>query len=410
MSSRGVGAAAVGLDLLFMSVNFSALTLFSTLSNYFRTSLSMTSNELLWAAAVYSVGIFAAFFIGHSEFFESHPRTTVLLAAVLAAIPQFLIPVVRSPYAVVGLRFLQGLVMMAVPIFSAQVGKLYAHARPLALGIILSGIFIGGFIGANLGGSLAVAYGWRATYVIFGISMIVAALIWIGLTPGATLPSSGGTKHAVVKTESKARGVWRRKFTIVWGFTLFPSIWIIFTLAPLISFIVRPFGRSVATLSSEVLEASYVLWSIVIGAIAYAVSRRGGSNPRQLFRAFALVQVACFIVTLIGALSEYVATVFSNAWLILSSLFIIAVIQGTGPTFWSIPSTAYPREEATRAGYALGLISNSAAMIGPLTSLMIASAPADMWLLVSALAVAGFVLTTISLKLRLPVEEVSNHT
>ncbi len=388
-----------------MSVNFSALTLFSTLSNYFRTSLGMTGNELLWAAAVYSVGIFAAFFIGHSEFFETHPRTTVLLAAVLAAIPQFLIPIVRSPYAVVGLRFLQGLVMMAVPIFSAQVGKLYAHARPLALGIILSGIFIGGFIGANLGGSLAVAYGWRAAYMIFGVSMIIVALIWIGLTPKAALPT-GGAKHEGVKGKREVKGVWRRKFTIIWGFTFFPSIWIIFTLAPLISFIVRPFGKNVAALSSEVLEASYVLWSIVIGGIAYAVSRRGGGNPRQLFRAFALVQAACFIVTLVGALSEYAATVLSNVAFIIASLFIIAVIQGTGPTFWSIPGTAYPREEVTRAGYALGLISNSAAMIGPLTSLMIASAPADMWLLVSALAVAGFILTTVSLKLKLPVEEV----
>ena len=405
---KGVSVRTVGLDLLFMGVNFSALTLFSTLKDFFASEYGMTPTQLQWAAAAYSIGIFAAFFIGHSKYVEEHPKATVLAAAILAAIPQFLIPVSGSPVAVIALRFLQGLVMMAVPIFSSQVGTLFSHARPLALGIILSGIFIGGFIGSNVGWQLAVAYGWRTAYMVFGLAMLIAALIWIGLTSPETLPRHA--HKAEVSSVSKG-SVWRKPFTIVWGFTFFPSIWIIFTLAPLIAFIVTTsFGAELARISSETLEASYIFWSITIGAVAYLVSRRGSGNPRQLFKSFAYVQAACFVFALIGALSAYAASMSGNATALLASLFILAVIQGTAPTFWSIPSTAYPREEVTRAGYALGLISNSAAMIGPVASILVASLSTSMWLLTSFLSLMGLVLTLAALKLKLPIEEVGENT
>jgi len=399
----GVGVKTVVLNLLFMGVNFSALTLFSTLRNFFASEYGMTSTQLQWAAATYSIGIFAAFFIGHSKYVEEHPKATVLVAAILAAIPQFLIPVSGSPMAIIVLRFLQGLVMMAVPIFSSQVGTLFSHARPLALGIILSGIFIGGFIGSNVGWQLAVAYGWRTAYMVFGLAMLIVALIWIGLTSQETLPRH---THEDRVSNAPKRSVWRKPFTIVWGFTFFPSIWIIFTLAPLIAFIVTAtFGTGLARASSEVLEASYIFWSITVGAVAYLVSRRGSGNPRQLFKSFAYVQAACFVFALIGALGAYAASTGGNATALLASLFILAIIQGTAPTFWSIPSTAYPRDEVTRAGYALGLISNSAAMIGPVASILAASLSTSMWLLTSFLSLMGLVLTLTALKLKLPVEE-----
>jgi len=400
---RGVSIRTVGLDLLFMGVNFSALTLFSTLKDFFASEYGMSSTQLQWAAAAYSIGIFAAFFIGHSKYVENHPKMTVLAAAVLAAIPQFLIPISGSPVAVIALRFLQGLVMMAVPIFSSQVGTLFSHARPLALGIILSGIFIGGFIGSNVGWQLATAYGWRTAYMVFGLAMLVVALIWIGLTSPETLPKHSG---AVEVSSVSKRSVWRKPFTIVWGFTFFPAIWIIFTLAPLIAFIVTAsFSAELARTSSEVLEASYIFWSITVGAIAYLVSRRGSGNPRQLFKAFAYVQAACFILALMGALGAYASSLSGNATALLTSLFVLAVIQGTAPTFWSIPSTAYPKEEVTRAGYALGLISNSAAMIGPVASILVASLSTSMWLLTSLLSFMGLVLTLAALKFKLPIEE-----
>ena len=392
---------AVGLDLLFMSINFSALTLFAALNKYIAEELGVKGGLAWWAAAAYSMGIFAAFFVGHSRFTEENPRLTVLLAGLLAAIPQFLIPYAFHPGEVVALRFIQGLVMMAVPIFSAQVGKLFAGARPFALGTILSGIFIGGLVGSSLGWRIAGAVGWRTTYLLFGSLMIIVALIWITATPRETLPEH---RHVEEKAEKKI-SVWRDRFTILWGFTFFPSIWIIFTLAPLIHFIVSSagWGEDTAHLASEVLEASYMAWSIIVGGIAFTVARRSAQTPRELFNSFAKVQASCFIVAAIGA---GLAVAANNPAMLLGSLVLIAVIQGTAPTFWSTPSTAYPRELVTRAGYALGLISNSAALIGPAASIMVSSlSPQGMWVLTIILSIIGALITMAGMKLTLPVEK-----
>ncbi len=388
----------VGLDLLFMSVNFSALTLFAALSTYVSSSIGLDKFTEWLASAVYSAGIFAAFFIGHSKFTETHPRKTVFIAAVLASIPQFLIPYAINPWEVVVLRFIQGMVMMALPIFSSQVGLLFAEARPLALGIILSGIFVGGLIGSSVGPLLATSIGWRATYVLFGIAMLIAAIIWIGLTPRDALP----VHKEEVKTERRV-SVWRDPFTLLWGFSFFPAIWIIFTLAPLISFIVESMGApgSVNKLSSTVLEASYLTWSIIIGGVAYALAKRRTGTPRNMFNTFASVQLFCFIITFIGVL---VVMNSHNVAVLLLGLVLVAMIQGTGPTFWSAPSTAYPEDLAIRAGYALGLISNSAALVGPMTSVAVHNVAA-VWGIILFMALLGAVLTFIGMKMELPIEK-----
>ncbi|NPA97968.1 MAG: MFS transporter [Crenarchaeota archaeon] len=392
----------VGLDLLFMSVNFSALTLFAALSTYVSSSIGLNKFTEWLASAVYSAGIFAAFFIGHSKFTEMHPRKTVFIAAVLASIPQFLIPYAVNPWEVVVLRFIQGMVMMALPIFSSQVGLLFAEARPLALGIILSGIFVGGLIGSSIGPLLAVSIGWRATYVLFGIAMLIAAIIWIGLTPRDALP----VHKEEVKTKRKV-SVWRDPFTLLWGFSFFPAIWIIFTLAPLISFIVESMGApgSVNKLSSTVLEASYLTWSIIIGGVAYVLAKRRTGTPRNMFNTFASVQLFCFIITFIGVL---IVMNSHNVAVLLLGLVLVAMIQGTGPTFWSAPSTAYPEDLAIRAGYALGLISNSAALVGPMTSVAVHSVAA-VWGIILFMALLGAVLTFIGMKMKLPIEKYSEE-
>ncbi|RLG04964.1 MAG: MFS transporter, partial [Thaumarchaeota archaeon] len=133
----------IALDLLFMAINFSALTLFSSLKDVISADYGFSSSELEWAAIAYSMGIFFAFLIGHSRFFEERPKITVLFAGLCAAIPQLLIPLIPNALAVAALRFLQGLVMSAVPIFSYQGGKLFPEFRTLAIGTILSGMFIG---------------------------------------------------------------------------------------------------------------------------------------------------------------------------------------------------------------------------------------------------------------------------
>ncbi|MCD6324356.1 MAG: MFS transporter [Desulfurococcales archaeon] len=400
-----VRAGVVALDLAYMGINFSALTLFSILAPFIMRVTEVSSSTIQWGAIAYSAGIFLAFFVGHSKFSERRPAATVLMAAALASIPQFAIPAVPNmPYCwrastLIGLRLMQGLVMMAVPILSGQVGKLFSSARPFALGVILSGIFVGGFIGSSLGPALTSMVGWRLTYVIFGLMMLTIGGAWVALTPRDTLPVSEGSVKEV-----PASRVWKEPFTWVWGFTFFPAIWIIFTLAPLISFIVEAEAPQAGTEASRVLEASYMFWSVVMGLVAYLVAKSSSGSRRGLFRSFASVQAFCFAASLAGALMLYLSKSLQT---LMWSLILIGVIQGTAPTFWSMQSTAYRKEEVTKAGYALGLLANSAALIGPsLTLTLTPPGSPYLWVLVIGLAAAGLIITAASLKMKLPAEKV----
>ncbi len=405
MNKRGWGI--VGLNLLYMGVNFSALTLFSVLGDNVSSSFGLNESVIMWAAIAYSTGIFLAFFAGHSRMSEEHPALIVIAAASLAALPQFLIPELiyvpnwlREP-ALIALRLTQGLVMMAVPIFSKQVGKYFISARPLALGIILSGIFIGGFIGSSLGPALTSLIGWEETYLVFGILMISVAGLWKLLTPKESFITSTTRSVVTIANENKSK-VWRTPFTIVWGLTFFPAIWVIFTLAPLINFIVEKYLHSAGQIASMSLEGSYLTWSILIGGITYLLAERTQKQPRDLFKVFASVQAISFIISTAGVAMLYVSRDITS---IIISLILIGVVQGTAPTFWSMQSTAYPEESVTKAGYALGLIANSAALIGPISTLSVVKSTTALWELLIVIELFGCLVTLLSIKLRMPIEE-----
>ncbi|NPA96535.1 MAG: MFS transporter [Crenarchaeota archaeon] len=396
-SAKKVGV--VILDLAFMSVNFSALTLMAALSSYL-VAAGVSGHLLMVSAAAYSAGIFVAFLAGHSRYLESRPRLVIPLAATLAGVPQIVIPY-APPQALPVLRFLQGLVMMCLPIFSAQVGELFVSARPFYMGIIISGIFIGGLVGETIGPALASLVGWRQAFVVLGIAMLVMAGIWFAATPSWALPAHRSEAQA----QQRPRGKVLSKFTIVWGFSFFPTIWVVFTLAPMMKLLVMSTLGAPESVASEIatlLEVSYVVWTIILGFIAYVISRRE-TRPRALFNRFAMVQLISFVIAIIGlaliALHPSIAAVMAG-------VVIAGIIQGTGPTFWSTPSTAFPRELATRAGYLLGLISNSAAMVGPFTTLAIQSvSPAAAWVSLVIMSAIGAVLTGVGMRMRLPIEE-----
>jgi MFS family permease len=289
--------------------------------------------------------------------------------------------------------------MMALPIFSSQIRVLNPETRPLALGIILSGIFIGGFIGSYTGPLMAPIIGWRNTFVFYGVLMLITAAIWFIFTPREILR----IKHEMhINVYAEKTSVWRDRFTIIWGFSFFPAIWIIFTLAPLISFMVEEMGFSsnICETASSVLEASYLSWSIIIGFLAYILAKNKPGTPRSVFSVFAKLQLICFITAFIGILIVLNSHSLES---LLLGIILIGVIQGTGPTFWSTPSTAYPEYLIVKAGYVLGLISNSAALIGPLVNVVVGSVWVK-WLVLLVMAIIGAINTFICSNMELPIE------
>lgn len=383
------------MDLCFMAVGFSALTMFSSLKSYIMLELGLSSSDVEWAATAYCTGIFFAFLIGHSKLLQMRPKLTILLISLCVALSQFLIPFTGEPHLIMVLRFLQGLMIAVIPIFSYQGGIFFPNSRTLAVGIILSGIFIGGLVGSSVAPIIAKALNWKDAFFIFGGLVLLMAILLILTTPTEYLP-----KSEEEKIESKT-SVWRNKFTWLWGFTFFPALWIIFSLAPLIHFITELQFNTSGITASNTLEASYAMWSVIAGIITFYVCK-GITDRKQIFKGIAKVQILQYAICIIGAL---LALVSSSYTVFLIALILVAAIQGTGPTFWSIPTVAYDRASASRAGYAIGLISNSAALIGPpIVKILISISTTITWLFIVLLAVTGLILTIISLRLKLPIE------
>ncbi|MFW6196518.1 MAG: hypothetical protein ACOC5D_04195, partial [Thermoplasmatota archaeon] len=82
------------LNLLMLTFGFATMSMYPDLQNTIRGSLGVGEGIFEWSILAFTVGLFAAFFIGHSEFFEHHLKKGVAVATAFAAVPQILIPFV----------------------------------------------------------------------------------------------------------------------------------------------------------------------------------------------------------------------------------------------------------------------------------------------------------------------------
>ena len=164
---RWVMAAAAGL---LMTTSFISLTSFGILANRIAVSIGV-NNHLLTVLGVdsFSIGLFAAFFLGQGGLFDNRLKTGVMIAQAFLIVPQFLIPLIDNLWLIVIFRFFQGLMIMMLALFSIQLERWFApeeRAKSLAftLGAISLGSAFGGILGTALG-----SIPWQESYYVTGI-------------------------------------------------------------------------------------------------------------------------------------------------------------------------------------------------------------------------------------------------
>ncbi|ADI31244.1 MFS transporter [Staphylothermus hellenicus] len=395
----------VMLDTLLIAVCLGTLTMMSVAKPEIMSFFGVDEKLYDLQYIAYAAGLFAAFFLGYTKLYEGGFKKDVLLAVSFAAIPQFLIPLIRWWSIVVILRFIQGFILSLIPLFSVQIAKYFLAERPLAKGIILSGIFWGGFLGAFTAGSLMQIVDWRTTFILTAILMYVMLIVW-------WIPAEDFTVIQKKREGDRTINVWKMKFTWIMGFTFFPAIWVIFTIAGFSASLGYSMGwtESQVSMVSGYLHMALAIWSIVFGYIGYRLSKRNIS-PRGLFRAIIIVMLISYALSFIGLLLYSYAMTTGNYVLASITVWVVGAIQGTGPAFWTTAPATYPEEIFPRASFALGVISNIPNIIAPTITELLAQISNILALSeLTAMPLIGIIILVIALHAKLPIEEAEKTT
>lgn len=256
-----VGAAFASMFTVF-GVAYSFGVFFEPMAEEFRSSPGATS-------AVFSITAFTYFLLGSVSGVAVDrygPRRVLLVGA--AAMGTGLVLTSRVDalwvgYLTYGIGVGVGVACGYVPMV-ATVSGWFDQRRGAALGVAVSGIGLGTVAAAPVAAVLIDRYGWRTTYVIFGI---VSSLVLVGCAAIATSPPRSTTGDAeVVRLGSVVRTT---RFRMLYLSTLLLSLALFVPFVFLTPFAEeRGIGEVGAAVLVAVIGGASIAGRLVIGPIA----------------------------------------------------------------------------------------------------------------------------------------------
>jgi len=187
-SSKGwvaVGCAFVSMFICF-GVVYSFGAFFDPMSSEFDTGSSATSALFSITTFIFFTGgIFSGMAVDRFG-----PKPVLIFGGFSMGFGLYLTSQVNSlwvGYMTYGLGVGMGVACGYVPML-AVVGAWFERRRAAALGVAVTGVGLGTLIVSPLAAALINHYGWRQTYVIFGISSVVGLFLCGYLTPRPPAP------------------------------------------------------------------------------------------------------------------------------------------------------------------------------------------------------------------------------
>lgn len=394
-----------GIAGLLMTTSFISLTSFGIVSGRIAVSIGVNP-KLLTVLGIdsFSIGLFAAFFLGQGGIFDTRLKTGVLVAQALLIVPQFLIPLVHTLLFIVLFRFLQGLMIMMLALFSIQLEGWFASGeRAKSLAFTLGAISLGSAFGGILG-SVLNSMPWQESYYITGIVMLAGAITYFIFAK-----DSPSQKKEFLKTRGeKHQSAWKNPMTWVMGAIQIPLAWTLFSIGGYLSSYSDFLGYSVS--QSSILIAGWGISGFVaafIGAFLGDHLSRSSKNNRGILRARLRVMTLADIMMAVG-----IVLIVTIGHLSFYALIGAAIVNGFlmmfPPNYWALPGNIFPITMVSAGAFGMGLISNSADAIGPLvtSSLITDLGWSGVFLIMFGLSVLGICLNVwlSGSKLKLPEE------
>lgn len=359
---RWVMAALAGL---LMTTSFISLTSFGILSTKMATSFGISSGTLsVLGIDSFSIGLFAAFFLGQGGIFDTRLKEGVLIAQIFLIIPQFLIPVFYNVAVLIALRFFQGLMIMMLALFSIQLeGWFPPDERARSLAFTLGAISLGSAAGGLLSGVLK-SFSWQESYYITGIIMVAGAALYF-----AFARDSKSQRKAIIQAEGgKHENALKNPLVIIMGIIQLPLSWVLFTIGGYLSSYSYHLGYSTGQTSTLI-----VAWGLsgfvaaFVGAFIGDHLSKSKTSNRGILKSRLLVMTIADILMAAGIVLMIIIGSFSFYDLVLAAV-VNGFLMMFPPNYWALPGNIYPLAMVSAGAFGMGLISNSADAIGPLVT------------------------------------------
>jgi MFS family permease len=186
-----VGCAFVSMFICF-GVVYSFGAFFDPMSSDFNTGSSATSAVFSITSFIFLSGGIVSGTAGD----RFGPRPVLIFGGLALGLGLYLTSLAHSlwvAYITYGLGVGVGVACGYVPML-AVVGAWFERRRTAALGVAVTGVGLGTLVAAPLAAALINHYGWRQTYVIFGISSAVGLILCGFLTPRPPASASQKSK------------------------------------------------------------------------------------------------------------------------------------------------------------------------------------------------------------------------
>ena len=247
------------------------------------------------------------------------------------------------------------------------------------MALAYSGAALGAIISPLLVTPIAIAYGWRAAFVITGVAGLLWVLLWCGTVDFTSFLSSHQTQRITLLN------IWERRFwSLVASYSLGAlPLAIILYLAPL--YLARVHGYTQAELG-RILWLPPLGWEVGHFFWGWLVDRYAAGNDRPVWLFFTLGLLGLPLVS-IASFHNSAVVLGLMFWAMFVAVGFVIVALRTG-------ALAYPKEQTgVVAGVAGGTWSAVVAIVLPLLGRMFDSKHyGEAFLLVGILPLLGAVL------------------
>ena len=237
-----------------------------------------------------------------------------------------------------------------------------ASQRPMALTIFALGASIGAWIGADVAGQLAEAYGWRHVFLLLGIPGVVFGLLifltvrepkrgQLDLNKSEVTPSFGATFKYLLQQRSAVHVMLGSALTALWGWGL---IWWTPT------FLVRNFGMTAGEAGIFTGPMHLIGGSLATLFTAWLIAQRSMIDPRRVVWLMGIVVGIATVVSYFIYTSQSIETIRVLLWIFIPSIYFYI-----GPCFGLLNNLAEPRMRAMFCAFTLFVANVGNLIIAP---------------------------------------------